>query len=93
MEALSLEAGGAISTTDLKVDVERCGGLKVRVRACVHACVHVCVVLRSQPLPFCKRGGAGCTSVCVCVCMCCVLVHISKTVSHSSTKFRSCMLI
>ena len=29
MEALSVEAGGAISATDLKVDVERRGGLNI----------------------------------------------------------------
>ncbi len=38
--ALSLEAGGAISATELKVDFERRGGLNI----CPFVCVCVCVV-------------------------------------------------
>ena len=42
MEALPLEAGGAIFATDLKVDVERRGGLNICPFCGV--CVCVCVV-------------------------------------------------
>ena len=60
MEAMSLEAGEAISATDLKVDVEIFGGLNICPFVCVDVWVFVCT----------RVCVCVCVFVCVCLCVC-----------------------